>query len=36
MVWQVGSGKKFKFWEDEWLANAQLKERYAKIYNNYA
>jgi len=25
LVWQVGFGEKFKFWEDEWLANSQLK-----------
>ena len=25
MVWQVGFGENFKFWEDEWLANSQLK-----------
>jgi len=34
MVWKVGSGEKVKFWEDEWLANGQLKERYERIYNN--
>jgi len=34
MVWKVGSGEKVKFWEDEWLANGQLKEQYEKIYNN--
>ena len=34
MVWQLGSGDKIKFWEDEWLANGQLKGRYERIYNN--
>jgi len=34
MVWKVGSGEKVKFWEDEWLANGQLKVRYERIYNN--
>jgi len=34
MVWQVGSREKIKFWEDEWLANGQLKGRYERIYNN--
>jgi len=35
MVWQHGSEDKIKFWEDEWLANGQLKGRYERIYNNY-
>jgi len=30
----VGSRSKFKFWEDEWLHNSQLKEKYPRIYNN--
>jgi len=34
MVWKVGSGVKIKFWEDEWIANGQLKVRYERIYNN--
>ena len=34
MVWQVGDGSKFKFWEDKWLDNTQLKERYPRIYKN--
>jgi len=34
MVWKVGSGKKVKFWEDDWLPNGQLKIRYERIYNN--
>ncbi len=34
MVWKVGSGGKVKFWEDEWIANGQLKTRYERIYNN--
>jgi len=25
-------GLKFKFWEDEWLDNTQLKEKYLIIY----
>jgi len=35
MVWQVGFGENFKFWEDEWLANDKLRDRYARIYNNF-
>jgi len=34
MVWQLRSGEKIKFWEDEWLVNGQLKGRYARLYNN--
>ncbi|XP_068461619.1 uncharacterized protein [Phaseolus vulgaris] len=34
MTWEVGSGEKIKFWEDEWLANGQLKGRYKRLYNN--
>ena len=34
MTWEVGSGEKIKFWEDEWLANGQLKGRYERLYNN--
>jgi len=35
MVWKVGTGEKVKFWENEWLDNGQLKERYERLYNNY-
>jgi len=34
MTWEVGSREKIKFWEDEWLANGQLKGRYKRLYNN--
>jgi len=35
VILQVGSGSKFKFWEDEWLAYPQLKVSYSRNYNNF-
>ncbi|XP_068503760.1 uncharacterized protein [Phaseolus vulgaris] len=34
MAWEVGSGEKIKFWEDEWLNIGQLRLKYERIYNN--
>jgi len=28
-------GGKVKLWEDEWIANGQLKAKYERIYNNF-
>ena len=34
MAWEVGSGEKIKFWEDEWLNIGQLRLKYERIHNN--
>ena len=33
--WKVGSGEKFRFWEDPWTENATpLREKYPRLYQN--
>ncbi|KHN42293.1 hypothetical protein glysoja_042959, partial [Glycine soja] len=33
--WKVGSGEKFRFWEDPWTENAiPLREKYPRLYQN--
>jgi len=34
MAWEIGSGEKIKFWEDEWLNIGQLRLKYERIHNN--
>ena len=34
IVWKVGRGDKFKFWEDTWTGgHIQLSEKYPRLYN---
>jgi len=34
MWYGSGFGSKFKWWEDEWIDNIKLKEKYPRIFNN--
>jgi len=29
---EVGSGNKFRLWEDTWLGNSKLKSKFPKLY----
>jgi len=31
--WEVGNGRKIRFWEDKWVGNVKLKEKFPRLFS---